>query len=95
VPGDQSPHDLPDVEGLDTTLELDEAEYRHHLVKQAFQLMQAEFPPLTWKACWEYMVAERSAPEVATELGITVNAVYLAKSRVLARLRRELEGMMD
>jgi RNA polymerase sigma-70 factor (ECF subfamily) len=96
VLGDKSPPGgMPDVEGPDTTLELDEAEYRHQLVKQAFQLMQAEFPPVTWKACWEYMIAERPAPEIAEELGITVNAVYLAKSRILARLRRELDGLMD
>jgi RNA polymerase sigma-70 factor (ECF subfamily) len=96
LPGGRSlPHDPPDVAGPDTTLELDEAEYRHHLVKQAFHLMQAEFPPVTWKACWEYMVAERAAPDVAAELGIAVSAVYLAKSRGLGRLRRELEGLMD
>jgi len=32
---------------------------------------------------------------VAAALGITANAVYLAKSRVLRRLRRELEGLLD
>jgi RNA polymerase sigma-70 factor (ECF subfamily) len=35
------------------------------------------------------------AAEVAAELGITLNAVYLAKSRVLRRLRAELHGLLD
>jgi hypothetical protein len=32
---------------------------------------------------------------VATKLGTSVNSVYLAKSRVLARLRRDLDGLFD
>jgi RNA polymerase sigma-70 factor (ECF subfamily) len=79
----------------DPALELAEAEYRQHLAGRALELIQAEFQPTTWKACWEYVVCDRPAADVARELGITINAVYLAKSRVLARLRRELEGLLD
>jgi RNA polymerase sigma-70 factor (ECF subfamily) len=75
--------------------EIDEAEYRRYLVDRALQLMQADFQPATWKACWEYVVQGRPAAEVAAELGITVNAVHLAKSRVLRRLREELSGLLD
>ena len=32
---------------------------------------------------------------MAAELGLTVDAVYTAKSRVLRRLRAELAGMLD
>jgi RNA polymerase sigma-70 factor (ECF subfamily) len=74
---------------------LEEAEYRQHLIRRALEVMQSDFQPTTWKACWEYVVAERSAAEVAAELGISVGAVYVAKSRVLSRLRQELEGMLD
>lgn len=72
-----------------------ETEYRELLVARALEVMQAEFQPTTWKACWEHVVAGRPAAEVARELGITANAVYLAKSRVLRRLRAELEGLLD
>jgi RNA polymerase sigma-70 factor (ECF subfamily) len=34
------------------------------------------------------------ADEVAAELGTTPNAVYIAKSRVLARLREEAGGLL-
>jgi RNA polymerase sigma-70 factor (ECF subfamily) len=79
----------PDDDGLD------EAEYREYLVRRALELMQAEFQPTTWKAFWECVTAARPAAEVAAELGISVDSVYAAKSRVLRRLRRELEGLLD
>jgi RNA polymerase sigma-70 factor (ECF subfamily) len=72
-----------------------EVEYRQYLVSRALQLMQAEFSPKTWKACWEHVVAGRPAGEVAAELGIAVGSVYVAKSRIMCRLRQELEGLLD
>lgn len=86
---------IDEFPGQSNTPEIEEAEYRKHLVRRAFQLMQAEFEPNTWKACWEYVVLDRPAPEVAKSLGITINAVYLAKSRVLRRLREELNGLLE
>ena len=81
--------------GTGEAVELEEAEYRQHLVARAVELMQAEFEPATWQACWMLTALDRPAAEVADKLGVSVNAVYLAKSRVLARLRRELEGLLD
>jgi RNA polymerase sigma-70 factor (ECF subfamily) len=75
--------------------DLDEVEFQQQLTVRALQLMQAEFQPSTWRACWETVVCGRPAAEVAHELGISVNAVYLARSRVLRRLRQELAGMLD
>jgi RNA polymerase sigma-70 factor (ECF subfamily) len=75
--------------------ELDEADYRQNLLQRALEVMKAEFQPTTWKACWEYVIAGRPAAEVAAELGISVGAVYIAKSRVLSRLRQELKGLLD
>jgi RNA polymerase sigma-70 factor (ECF subfamily) len=72
-----------------------EAEYRHYLTRRALELLRAEFQPATWKAFWECVVNERPAAAVAGELGLTENAVYLAKGRVLRRLRRELDGLLD
>ncbi|WP_020467988.1 RNA polymerase sigma factor [Zavarzinella formosa] len=72
-----------------------EREYRHELTARALQLMQADFAPTTWKACWEFVAQGRSAADVASELGITENAVYLAKCRILRRLRQELAGLVE
>ncbi len=72
-----------------------EVEYRQHLVSRALRLMQAEFAPKTWQACWEHVAAGRPAAEVAAELGISVGSVYVAKSRVMSRLRQELAGLLE
>ncbi len=79
----------------DPALEVDETEYRHYLADRALQLAKRDFAPETWRAFWGVVVDGRPAGEVATELGITVNAVYLARGRVLRRLREALEGLMD
>jgi RNA polymerase sigma-70 factor (ECF subfamily) len=87
--------ELADVAMSEQTDEVAAAEYRQHVVGRALQLMQAEFPPKIWKACWEHVVLGRPATEVAVELGISAGTVYVAKSRVLLRLRQELEGLLD
>lgn len=79
----------------DVAAEADEVEYRQYLVVRALQIMEAEFQPVTWRAFQETAQGGRPASEVAAELGITENAVYLAKSRVLRRLRQELNGLLD
>ena len=93
----QSPHQsangdelLSDQVGM---TEVEEAEYRRFVAQRALKLMQADFEETTWKACWETVVKERPSAEVATELGVSTNAVFLAKSRVLRRLREQLDGL--
>lgn len=61
----------------------------------ALKIMRRDFEPTTWKACWENVAMGRPAAEVAEELGISRGAVYVATSRVLKRLRKELAGMME
>jgi RNA polymerase sigma-70 factor (ECF subfamily) len=95
LPRDANPPDLNNLAGPDAADALSESEYRQWLVGQALELMKAEFQPNTWKACWESVVGGRPAAEVAAELGISVGAVYMAKSRVLSRLRQELTGLLD
>jgi RNA polymerase sigma-70 factor (ECF subfamily) len=86
---------LARVAAPDVAKDVDEEEYRTYLTRRAMELMQSEFQPTTWKAFWECVVNERPAAEVAAELGVTENAIYLAKGRVLRRLRVELQGLLD
>lgn len=74
---------------------IEESEYRDRLVARALRVMQSDFEPVTWQACWQVVTADRPAAEVAAELGISTNAVYVAKCRVLRRLREELAGLLD
>jgi RNA polymerase sigma-70 factor (ECF subfamily) len=73
----------------------EEAEYHRHLVQSALKVMHAEFEPATLTACWEFVVSGRPAAQVAAELGVSVDVVYGAKSRVLRPLRQELDGLLD
>lgn len=72
-----------------------EVEYRQHLVARALEIMRDSFEPNTWKACWEMVVNGKKASQVGADLGLSEGAVYVAKSRVLKRLRKELEGLWD
>ena len=76
----------------DNVAEFAEEEYRAYLFTRALEVMRTELPVLEWRACQEYLVAGRPAEEVAGELGLTVNQVYLAKSRILRRLRASWKG---
>jgi RNA polymerase sigma-70 factor (ECF subfamily) len=86
---------LDQLAAPDPLVELAEREFQQHLSLRALELLREEFQESTWKACWEHVVCGRSAPEVAEELGLSVNAVYLASLRVLRRLRQELAGLID
>jgi RNA polymerase sigma-70 factor, ECF subfamily len=98
-------HDLPVVQGeagdrpgpddLDPAVTFWEEEYRRCIVHRALALIQEEFQPTTWKAFWESVVCDRRPQDVARELGLTPNAVYVARSRVLACLREHLDGLLD
>lgn len=61
---------------------------------RAAELVRAEFEPNSWQAFWRTAVDGLPASDVAAELGISANAVYKAKSRVLQRLRSELAGLL-
>jgi RNA polymerase sigma-70 factor (ECF subfamily) len=84
-----------EVAVADLAEEMREAEYRRYLVDRALRLMRSDFEPPTWRACWECVANGRPAAEVAAELGLSAAAVYIARSRVLRRLRQELAGLLE
>ena len=60
------------------------------LYQRALRQVQHQVEERTWTAFWRVTVENRSTAEVAAELGISANAVRLAKSHVLRRLREEM-----
>jgi RNA polymerase sigma-70 factor (ECF subfamily) len=63
-----------------------EREYQQHLFRLAAAQIQKHFSSTTWKAFWRTAVEGAGGAAVAAELGLSVGAVYVARSRVLARL---------
>jgi len=60
------------------------------LYRRAVDLIREEFEETTWQAFWRVAIEDRPAVDVAQELGLSRNAVYIAKSRILRRLREIL-----
>lgn len=65
------------------------------LLRQALEMVLSEFHEETRRAFLRVVVDQQSPAEVANELNISVNAVYLAKSRVRRRLKEEFTGLLD
>lgn len=73
-------------------------DHRRQLFAWASEQVQTEIKARTWQAFRRTAVDGASGKEVAQELEMTVAAVYLAKSRVMARLKelvREAENEAD
>jgi RNA polymerase sigma factor (sigma-70 family) len=70
-----------------------ELEWQRQLSARAMQQVEHEFQPATWKAFWMTAVEGKSAKEASDALGLSSGAIYVAKSRVLARLREEIESL--
>jgi RNA polymerase sigma-70 factor (ECF subfamily) len=68
-----------------------EAEYRSRVLRWAASRVQGLFSKPAWQAFWQTGVEGRTPQAVARELGMSLGTVYQYKSRVVARIRREIE----
>ncbi len=71
-----------------------EVEYQRTISAKAMDRIRHEFQPNTWQAFWGTAVEGKNATEVGAELNLSAGAVYVAKSRVLARLRVEVQELI-
>lgn len=65
------------------------------IARRAVDLIRTDFAASTFEAFWRVTVENQQPKQVAEDMGMSVSAVYKAKSRVLAQLRRELELPLD
>jgi RNA polymerase sigma-70 factor (ECF subfamily) len=70
-------------------------EHDRYVVHCLLDRVEEEFEPITLQAFRRLALDGISGAEAAQELGLSVAAVYVAKSRVLARMRQEAEGLID
>lgn len=69
-------------------------EHDRHVAQRLLLLIEPDFEPATWQAFRRQVVDGERAAVAAAELGISVNAALLAKSRVLRRFRQEIAGFL-
>lgn len=72
-----------------------EEDYRQRLFEWAAERVQHEVKPATWEAFRLTALEERSAEEAAATIGLRPGAVYVARSRVTARLRELIRSVAD
>jgi RNA polymerase sigma-70 factor (ECF subfamily) len=70
-------------------------EYERQLFFWAAEQVRGCFQDSTWQAFWQTAVEGKSGKDVAQCLGLSVAAVYLAKGRVMTRLKEQLRQIHD
>lgn len=80
---------LPEPSGH-TVAEFDQ-EYRNQVFHWAAEQVQAEVRDSTWQAFWRTCVLQQPIAEVAGQLAMNPGSIYVARSRVIARLRQLVE----
>ena len=70
-------------------------EHDQYVLRELLRIVKPSFQPNTWTAFRMTALEGRPPAEAAGKLGISVNAVVIAKSRVIKRLRRESEGVVE
>ncbi len=70
-------------------------EFQAHLLQTALAHIRPHFEEHTWQAFQGVWLEDRSATEVAQTLGQKLDWVYMAKSRVLKRLREEVQALAE
>ena len=70
-------------------------QHDRQILSHLLQSSQSSFSPVTWQAFRRVALEGARPADVAAELGLTVNAVLIAKSRVLAHVKRLAKGLVE
>ena len=70
-------------------------EFNAQVLQAALAQARPHFEPATWRAFERTWLEGRSAAETAAELGLPIEKVYVAKSRVLKRLEAEVRVLAE
>jgi DNA-directed RNA polymerase specialized sigma24 family protein len=67
--------------------------YQKRLFQWAANEVKSEFSEKTWDAFWNTAVKNQNSQETAKALSMSLGAVYIAKSRVISRIRQQIESI--
>jgi RNA polymerase sigma-70 factor (ECF subfamily) len=70
-------------------------QHDREVIARLVEMVKPTFLPKTWEAFHRQLFGGQRADQVAEDLGMTLSSVYVARSRVLAALRREAAGLVD
>jgi RNA polymerase sigma-70 factor (ECF subfamily) len=93
-----TPEECPLAQLADPSSELSrqwDEEHDRHVLRRLLDLIAPQFEPNTLAAFRRVAYDGLAPTQAAQELGLSLNAVLLAKSRVLSRLRQEAAGLID
>ena len=95
--GSSSVQDLLESQAADdpSATAIFETEYRRRLFRWAAEQIRDEFAPSTWQAFWQTAVDGLPPKDVAAASGLSLGAIYIARSRVLSRLKKRIEQFGD
>jgi RNA polymerase sigma-70 factor (ECF subfamily) len=72
-----------------------EEEWQKRLFTWACQQIQKEVREATWQAFWRTAVDGQPCKQVAADLGLSVTAVYIARCRILERLKELIQSIQE
>lgn len=70
-------------------------QHDQHVLQALLEQIRPNINDTTWQAFRRTAMDNEPATEVAADLGLTVNQVYIARSRTMARLREIGQGLIE
>ena len=70
-------------------------EHDQHVLQSLLNRIKPTVPEPMWQSFFRVAMAGEAVEDVAADLGVSVNSIYIARSRVMARLRELGQGLID